>query len=98
MNNKNLNIIESEVFDCGIKVTRIDVGSLMAGYVFAKIRKSKDDNKYYLDINHKPKLFDNNKSFNTVKEAKKYYLELLSIHYEIIHSILQDYNLKGDKK
>ncbi len=86
---KNPNIIESKIFDCGMEVTRIDVGSFIAGYVHTKIGKYKGDNKYYLSLDTTPKdIHDKNKAFETIKEAKEYYLEVLSIHYEIIYAIL----------
>lgn len=81
-------ITETKIMDCGMEVTKIEVSSTLLGYVSTKIGQYKSD-KYCLNINTHPKIFDTNKEFDTIEKAKKYYLEILSIHCEIINNILK---------
>ena len=76
----------------GQEVTNIIVGGI-GGEVGTKIAKYKDNEKYQLNVNTTPKtgFLDLNKDFDSIEEAKEYYLTNLVYYFEIMNKIMKEY-------
>jgi hypothetical protein len=76
----------------GQEVTNIIVGGI-GSEVGTKIAKYKDNEKYQLNVNTTPKtgFLDLNKDFDSIEEAKEYYLTNLVYYFEIMNKIMKEY-------